>query len=204
MGTSSGWSRAACWAALALSLCGCSSGAEDAAGRPGVAPVADAAPSEAGDADGAAVEQDGAEDAPGDATGGDAADDATDAGAADVVADSGHCAAYVPCGAPSRPMSCVASDDGCSNHYVCAPCSGGEKCGGGGVAGVCGGPPPGCVDITSAGSLPPGTSCVTNPDHTRWLACPVGYSLPAGCGSPQWGIAPYCPNREAIVCANGW
>jgi len=101
--------------------------------------------------------------------------------------DSGSC---VPTSCSDQGIACGPTGDGCGNLLQCGSCPAGQTCGGAGVAGQCGAPPPACVPLTcqdqsiSCGPAGDGCGnllqCGTCPDG---LTCGGG-GKPGVCGSP--------------------
>ena len=116
----------------------------------------------------------------------------------------------IACTQPSGKY-CGMVGDGCGRTIDCAGCSAGQTCGGGGIPGVCGAPPPaGCMALTCQASASLrycgtiGDGCGSSLSCT---ACPAGQTCGGGgvaglCGAPPpAGCVPLtCTNGSVQYC----
>jgi len=105
--------------------------------------------------------------------------------------------------------NCGQVSDGCGGLTAsCGTCSGGNICGGGGTASVCGGAPPACTPKTCAdyptncGPMPDGCGGVTTSCN---LPCPTGQSCGGGgvasvCGGPPACVKKTCADYPMGTC----
>jgi hypothetical protein len=105
-------------------------------------------------------------------------------------------------------LGCGPAGDGCGGQLDCGTCTAPQTCGGGGVPGQCGMPPPGvCVPETcqqqNINCGPAGDGCG---DVIACGTCPTGQACGAGgvpgqCGSPDSGACvPLTCQQEKIGC----
>src|SRR5205814_558920 len=106
-----------------------------------------------------------------------------------------------------RSQYCGVIGDGCGGSKTCAACPAGQSCGGGGIAGVCGAPPPpGCMPLTcTMGSIQYcggklGDNCGGTMDCSA--ACPAGTTCGGGGVAGVCG-APPPANCMPLVCNDG-
>jgi hypothetical protein len=114
------------------------------------------------------------------------------------------------CQLPSGQQYCGAVGDGCGRTVACGSCPAGRTCGGGGVTGVCGSPPPaGCVAQTCASGSVRYCGTIGNGcgGSVACAACAAGTSCGGGgvsgvCGSPPpAGCVPQgCSNGSVQYC----